>query len=135
MDIPIASIETKRPSESALSMSSICLSTPDVPVVTRCGHLFCSKCIFRWLNCTVNCPVCKCTVLTDDVIRVFGNGATGEASPVEETPMDGAGAPISIRDSIFARIHPHGREAGLRRALTHLFMFLGVSLIIVVIVA
>ncbi|KAI5083698.1 hypothetical protein GOP47_0003441 [Adiantum capillus-veneris] len=43
---------------------SICLSGPDSPVVTCCGHLFCWACIYRWLNIhshssSPTCPVCK----------------------------------------------------------------------------
>ncbi|KAH7287762.1 hypothetical protein KP509_32G073100 [Ceratopteris richardii] len=43
---------------------SICLSDkPDRPVVTRCGHLFCSRCISRWMSTFrgthSTCPNCE----------------------------------------------------------------------------
>ena len=37
----------------------ICLGSLKKPVVTQCGHLFCWKCMYRWMETEKSCPVCK----------------------------------------------------------------------------
>jgi len=60
-----------------------CLETPEEPVVTNCGHLFCWPCIFRWLEVHKDqnsgeslaaCPVCKSAVSKTTVIPIYGRG-------------------------------------------------------------
>ncbi|CAJ1060049.1 RING-HC_RNF170 domain-containing protein [Xyrichtys novacula] len=42
----------------------VCLQTPDFPVKTNCGHLFCAPCLMAywrhgsWLN-AISCPLCR----------------------------------------------------------------------------
>mmetsp|Transcript_39608 Transcript_39608/g.79396 ORF Transcript_39608/g.79396 Transcript_39608/m.79396 type:complete len:272 (-) Transcript_39608:169-984(-) len=41
---------------------NICLNSPDKPVATVCGHMYCWKCLYKWLDMHRNdpqCPVCK----------------------------------------------------------------------------
>ncbi|KAG5191998.1 hypothetical protein JKP88DRAFT_284769 [Tribonema minus] len=54
---------------------NICLDHVNEPVVTRCGHLFCWPCLYRWLNTNhTECPVCKAGVSCDNVIPLYGRG-------------------------------------------------------------
>uniref|UniRef100_A0A7S2V596 RING-type E3 ubiquitin transferase n=1 Tax=Fibrocapsa japonica TaxID=94617 RepID=A0A7S2V596_9STRA len=55
---------------------NICLDLVHEPVVTRCGHLFCWSCLYRWLNVNrTDCPVCKAGVSQDNVIPIYTRGA------------------------------------------------------------
>ncbi|CAM9835309.1 unnamed protein product, partial [Laminaria digitata] len=55
---------------------NICLDGVTEPVVTRCGHLFCWPCLYRWLNTNqTECPVCKAGVTATNVIPLYGRGA------------------------------------------------------------
>jgi len=54
---------------------NICLSGVEEPVVTRCGHLFCWPCLYRWLHSNhPDCPVCKAGVTPENVIPLYGRG-------------------------------------------------------------
>jgi|SaaInlStandDraft_4_1057021.scaffolds.fasta_scaffold09369_3 hypothetical protein len=39
----------------------ICLNKTDENNIheTECGHIFCNKCIFEWVQKTNNCPMCR----------------------------------------------------------------------------
>ena len=53
---------------------NICLDSAKEPVVTQCGHLYCWKCIYQWLNQpreTLVCPVCKSGISKDKLIPIF----------------------------------------------------------------
>jgi len=75
---------------------NICLETPEEPVVTNCGHLFCWPCIFRWLEVHKDpnsgeslaaCPVCKSAVSKTTVIPIYGRGKEKQDprnKPIEE---------------------------------------------------
>ncbi|CAM9382567.1 unnamed protein product, partial [Chrysoparadoxa australica] len=55
---------------------NICLDHVNEPVVTRCGHLFCWSCLYRWLHANhTECPVCKAGVSRDNVIPLYGRGS------------------------------------------------------------
>jgi E3 ubiquitin-protein ligase RNF5 len=64
----------------------ICLGPPlQCPVVTRCGHLFCWKCLDAWAvqrgQRTVLCPYCKIAVDVDqDATPILGVGDGGWAA-------------------------------------------------------
>lgn len=50
----------------------VCLEDPSPPVVTKCGHVYCWKCIIHCIlvkNKTRNaaCPLCACVLTTEDV--------------------------------------------------------------------
>mmetsp|Transcript_31688 Transcript_31688/g.40640 ORF Transcript_31688/g.40640 Transcript_31688/m.40640 type:complete len:241 (-) Transcript_31688:325-1047(-) len=60
---------------------NICLDGVNDPVVTRCGHLFCWPCLYRWLNSNhSDCPVCKAGVTIENIIPLYGRG-TEEVDP------------------------------------------------------
>ena len=56
---------------------NICLDSAMEPVVTPCGHLYCWKCIYEWLQQpreTLVCPVCKSGISKDKLIPIFTKG-------------------------------------------------------------
>ncbi|PRT56125.1 E3 ubiquitin-protein ligase complex slx8-rfp subunit slx8 [Wickerhamiella sorbophila] len=64
----------------------ICMDTPDVLVVTECGHLYCENCVFHALRSARNstktsgqCSICRKTVKYSNVkyleIRLAGQGS------------------------------------------------------------
>lgn len=94
----------KGPSNSGLTASSIfecniCLDTAKEPVVTQCGHLYCWKCIYEWIQQpreTLICPVCKSGISKDNLTPIFTkdnnedprakNNQGGEQQDNEEIP-------------------------------------------------
>ncbi|XP_010257488.1 PREDICTED: uncharacterized protein LOC104597567 isoform X2 [Nelumbo nucifera] len=56
---------------------NICMDMAKDPVITRCGHLFCWPCLYRWLYIHSDfneCPVCKGDVEDTDIIPIYGRG-------------------------------------------------------------
>ncbi|CAL9180881.1 unnamed protein product [Musa hybrid cultivar] len=56
---------------------NICFELARDPVVTRCGHLFCWPCLYRWLHGhshSSECPVCKAIVEEKMLIPLYGRG-------------------------------------------------------------
>ncbi|CAM9940763.1 unnamed protein product [Ectocarpus sp. 6 AP-2014] len=69
---------------------NICLDGVREPVVTRCGHLFCWPCLYRWLNTNqTECPVCKAGVTASNVIPLYGRGAESVDPRTKPTERDG----------------------------------------------
>lgn len=54
---------------------SICYELASNPVTTRCGHLFCYRCISSWFaQCDhTTCPVCKKISSRDSLIPIYTN--------------------------------------------------------------
>lgn len=53
---------------------NICLDTAKEPVVTQCGHLYCWKCIYKWMQQpreTLVCPVCKSGITQEKLTPIF----------------------------------------------------------------
>lgn len=55
---------------------SICMCEVEIPVVTRCGHLFCWGCISGWSEKSSICPVCKALCSLSTVIPIYSKGST-----------------------------------------------------------
>lgn len=55
---------------------AVCMEAPTQPVVTRCGHLYCWACMFKWLQLGHRtCPVCKSAVDSQGgVTPLYGRG-------------------------------------------------------------
>ncbi|EIJ93562.1 uncharacterized protein NEPG_01904 [Nematocida parisii ERTm1] len=53
---------------------SICMCEVEIPVVTRCGHLFCWGCISGWGEKSSICPVCKTLCSLSTVIPIYSKG-------------------------------------------------------------
>ena len=58
---------------------SICMDTISLPLLTQCGHLFCSNCITPWIQTNKNCPICKATVIEKNIIRINSKQNTIES--------------------------------------------------------
>jgi len=43
---------------------AICMDIVENPVMLECTHLFCGKCIFKWIKDYKNCPYCRTPILT-----------------------------------------------------------------------
>lgn len=53
---------------------NICMCDVEIPVVTRCGHLFCWSCLRGWSEKSSICPVCKSLCSLATVIPVYSKG-------------------------------------------------------------
>ncbi|CAD5322345.1 unnamed protein product [Arabidopsis thaliana] len=49
----------------------ICLCPFTQEVSTKCGHIFCKKCIKNALSLQAKCPTCRKKITVKDLIRVF----------------------------------------------------------------
>ncbi|XP_078179353.1 uncharacterized protein LOC144573442 isoform X3 [Carex rostrata] len=62
---------------------NICFETSVEPVVTPCGHLFCWRCLYRWIRTQLlgicECPVCKGEVTESSLTPIFGRGGSSSA--------------------------------------------------------
>ena len=68
----------------------ICLETPSEPCVTQCGHMYCWRCIYRWLTTGhETCPVCKAHVEESTLVPLYGRG--------RPRPEGGAGGAVPRR--------------------------------------
>ena len=59
---------------------NVCFEIAREPAVTPCGHLYCWRCIHRWLegasvDMCAPCPVCKARVSEEELIPLYGLGA------------------------------------------------------------
>ncbi|KAL8491342.1 hypothetical protein ACS0TY_023101 [Phlomoides rotata] len=53
----------------------ICMHSVKEPVLTRCGHLYCWPCLYRWLEIAKKCPVCKRLIIANQhVIPMYVTG-------------------------------------------------------------
>eukprot|EP00727_Mastigamoeba_balamuthi_P009734 m51a1_g5383 hypothetical protein (192) ;mRNA; r:13234-14042 len=74
----------QKPSDGAAFECHICLDTAADPVVTLCGHLFCWPCIYRWLETSTQCPVCKSVVDRSSLVPLYGRGAQRPQAQAQE---------------------------------------------------
>ncbi|WOL08966.1 hypothetical protein Cni_G17719 [Canna indica] len=68
---------------------NICFEVARDPVVTRCGHLYCWPCLYRWLHVhsrSSECPVCKAIVEEDMLIPLYGRGGSSMDSRFKSVP-------------------------------------------------
>ncbi|CAA7050908.1 unnamed protein product [Microthlaspi erraticum] len=49
----------------------ICMCPLTEEMTTKCGHIFCNKCIRSAISIQPNCPACRKKVTPKDLIRVF----------------------------------------------------------------
>jgi Zinc finger, C3HC4 type (RING finger) len=63
---------------------NICFETSVEPVVTQCGHLFCWRCLYKWISMqllsTSECPVCKGEVTESNLTPIYGRGSSNSAA-------------------------------------------------------
>uniref|UniRef100_A0A0N4ZG62 RING-type domain-containing protein n=1 Tax=Parastrongyloides trichosuri TaxID=131310 RepID=A0A0N4ZG62_PARTI len=59
---------------SVFNCQLICCSDFDkdqLVVNTKCGHLFHSTCLYKWIQIKKNCPKCSIVTTMNDIIRVY----------------------------------------------------------------
>lgn len=64
-------------SEAADFECNICFDLAQDPIVTRCGHLFCWPCLYKWLRFhsqAHECPVCKALIQEEKLVPLYGRG-------------------------------------------------------------
>jgi len=57
---------------------SICFDLPNEPVITPDGHLFCSSCIFDYIDNFKTCPVTRRSLAHSDLIGLPAGADPGE---------------------------------------------------------
>ncbi|KAH7283320.1 hypothetical protein KP509_34G001100 [Ceratopteris richardii] len=65
---------------------------PRSPVVARCGHLFCWRCIYQWMSTSLNngqnCPVCKCRPSRAELTPIYTSSSTSDGEEDREEPSE-----------------------------------------------
>lgn len=72
-------------------MCSICYLSPEGPVVTPCGHLFCWGCIYVWSQSTGGCrfcPTCRTRMGIEEVISVLAVDSKREGRGLPPRPAN-----------------------------------------------
>uniref|UniRef100_A0AC35GLW2 RING-type domain-containing protein n=1 Tax=Panagrolaimus sp. PS1159 TaxID=55785 RepID=A0AC35GLW2_9BILA len=70
---------------------TICLSplTPsNTYAITKCGHTFHQRCIRTWLRDASNCPTCRTTAYSYNLIKLFFNAESNDYLPEEVNEND-----------------------------------------------
>ena len=79
----------------------ICLNNARLPVVTRCGHLFCWDCIKNYVHIKgkSECPVCKNGIKLEEVIKIYsGNNETPDGE-IDDRPKQERSKPEEVNSS------------------------------------
>ncbi|KAM0671767.1 hypothetical protein CWI42_121020 [Ordospora colligata] len=71
---------------------SICYMSPDEPVVTLCGHLYCWGCIHAWSQSVGGCrfcPVCRSKMEIEELIPVLSVCSKKRCGRIPPKPVNG----------------------------------------------
>jgi hypothetical protein len=66
-------------------MCPICMYDIEHPIVLSCTHSYCASCIVKWISTNMNCPECRATIDTDNMISVVKevqNTPESQESPI-----------------------------------------------------
>ena len=102
-------------SNGGLFECNICFDTPQDPVVTRCGHLYCWSCLWRWMRQRAGgasqCPVCKASVTRDTVTPIYGRGRAQGEDPRAGSSPPPRPAGQRVAPNAHPGIHPYWHQA------------------------
>ena len=86
-------METKN--EGNYNECPICLGNARLPVVTRCGHIFCWECIKNWVQSRkkMDCPICKNGINLNEVIKLYSGDNEKKEGEVDDRPQQARTAP------------------------------------------
>lgn len=81
----------------------ICLCNSKLPVVTKCGHIFCWECIKNWVNKKgkSECPICKGGIKLNEVIKVYSGDNEVKPGQEDDRPQSERIKPEYTRPSYF----------------------------------
>ena len=106
--------------ETAKFECRICIDTPRMPVVTRCGHFFCLECIERWMEqrqAMIVCPVCKAGISKETIIRMkldeSSQNKANNPTPSEQANVPNAQSPRPAPQSTSQASHSPGDTLSL----------------------
>ena len=90
----------------------ICLNNSRLPVVTKCGHIYCWDCLKEWVNVKgkSQCPVCKNGIKLDEVIKLYSGDNQKKEGEIDDRPQQQRVNPEDVGPNIFQRI---GNNFGL----------------------
>eukprot|EP00477_Mikrocytos_mackini_P000707 GAHX01000758.1.p1 GENE.GAHX01000758.1~~GAHX01000758.1.p1 ORF type:complete len:173 (-),score=18.30 GAHX01000758.1:82-558(-) len=66
----------------------VCLDAPTKPVTTRCGHIYCWRCIKEWFATSHKreCPTCRAAVSKADIIKIYSTDNESDLSEEDDRP-------------------------------------------------
>ena len=84
----------------------ICLNNARLPILTRCGHIFCWTCIKDWVKKKekLECPICKNGIKLEEVIKLYSGDNELKNGEIDDRPQQERKKPEIMRPNIFQRI-------------------------------
>ncbi len=84
----------------------ICLNNARLPIVTKCGHIFCWECIKGWVNTKgkLECPICKNGIKLEEVIKLYSGDNQVKKGEVDDRPQQERSKPEVVQKNIFNRV-------------------------------
>ena len=127
----------------------ICLANARLPIVTRCGHIFCWECIKNWVESKqkMECPICKNGIKLNEVIKLYSGDNEKKEGEIDDRPQQERTAPQINKTYFLHRIAnsfglygtrddgnmqlPDAKEVS-RNRLSLLMLIIGIILIVMV---
>ena len=68
----------------------ICMGNAHLPVVTKCGHIFCWDCIKHWVEVKgkSECPLCKNGIRLNEVIKLYSGNNEKKEGEIDDRPQN-----------------------------------------------
>ena len=84
----------------------ICLKNARLPVVTKCGHIFCWECIRIWIKQKdrLDCPICKKKIELEEVIKLYSGDNQVKSGEVDDRPQPKRMKPEAIQPNLYNRV-------------------------------
>ena len=93
-------------SENNYNECPICLNNARLPIVTKCGHIFCWECIKGWVKTKgkLECPICKDGIKLEEVIKLYSGDNEVKKGEVDDRPQQERIKPEVIQPNIYNRV-------------------------------